>query len=79
VPVDPWAGYTSHEQHWIKEYDHLLHEHSNAARRRVLRRAMRERAELIKTLAGPRDHGGDGRGWDHANRRKRHRSLKARS
>jgi len=79
VPVDPWAGYTEHEMSWIREYDQLLHTHSNLARRRVLRRVMRERAELIKALAGPRDAGGDGRGWDHANRRRRYRSLRARS
>ncbi len=79
VPVDPWAGYTAAERRWIKEYDQLLHEHQNVARRRVLRRVMKERADEIQALARPRDAGGDGRGWDHANRRKRHRSLRARA
>lgn len=79
VPIDRWAGYTAKEQHWIKEYDELLHDHANIARRRVLRRVMRERASKIAELAAPRESGGDGQGWEHANRRKRYRSLAARS
>ncbi len=79
VPIDPWAGYTAKEQRWIKEYDLLLHDHANLARRRVLRRVMGERADTIAALSGPKSSGGDGRGWEHANRRKRYRSLRARS
>jgi putative chitinase len=78
-PKEPWAGYTVHEQAWIKEYDELLHKHENLHRRQVLRRVMRERAQKIHALAGAREQGGDGRGWGHANRLKRYRSLKARS
>jgi putative chitinase len=78
-PSDPWAGYTAHERSWIEEYDKLLHKRENLQRRRVLRRVMRERAQTISVLAGRRAEGGDGRGWEHANRRKRYRSLTARS
>jgi predicted chitinase len=79
VPRDPWAGYTSQERRWIREYDRLAHEHASIDRRRVLRRVIRERATAIRMLARPHGSGGDGRGWDHANRRKRYRSLSARS
>jgi predicted chitinase len=79
VPVDPWAGYTASERRWIKEYDLLAHERENIARRRVLRHLLSERADTIAALAGPRAGGGDGRGWDYANRRRRYRSLRARS
>jgi predicted chitinase len=79
TPADPWAGYTAAERRWIREYDLLAHEHANVDRRRALRLVMRERAETIAALAGPHETGGDGRGWEHANRCRRHRSLRARS
>lgn len=79
APTDPWAGYTANELHWIKEYDQLAHDLANRARRSELRQLMGERAATIKALAGPRDAGGDGLGWDHANRLHRYRSLHARS
>ncbi len=78
-PRNRWAGYTASEQRWIKEYDALLHRHENRARRQVLRIVMRKQAERIRAAAQTKDKGGDGRGWKHANRTKRYRSLRARS
>lgn len=78
-PIDPWAGYTPTERRWIRELDQLVREHRDRARRRALRRAMRRKRKQIWLAAQPHLRGGDGRGWQHANRRRRYRSLLARS
>lgn len=78
-PRDRWAGYTTTEQRWIREYDQLQHAHTNKARRHELRTQMREQADAIRRLAQPKTAGGDGHGWKHANRTKRYRSLHART
>jgi hypothetical protein len=45
----------------------------------VLRRAMEQQRKRVWRAAQPHSRGGDGRGWDHANRRARYRSLLART
>jgi len=76
---DRWRGYTASERRWIQEYDRLLRARRNLPRRRVLRRVMRAQRKRIWRLAQPRSEGGDGGGWQAANRWARYASLKARS
>jgi lysozyme len=76
---DRWEGYTPSERRWIEEYDRLLREMRNLARRRVLRRVMLAQRKRIWRLAQPRSEGGDSRGWQEANRWARYASLKART
>lgn len=76
---DRWEGYTASERRWIQEYDRLLRARRNLSRRRVLRRVMRAQRKRIWRLAQPRSQGGDGRGWQEANRWARYSSLKART
>jgi lysozyme len=76
---DRWEGYTASERRWIEEYDRLLRERRNLPRRRVLRRVMLAQRKRIWRLAQPRSAGGDGRGWQEANRAARYSSLKART
>jgi hypothetical protein len=76
---DPLRNYTDSERAWIREYDRLKHADRGDARRRVLRRAMEQQRKRVWRAAQPHNHGGDGRGWDHANRRARYRSLLART
>lgn len=78
-PSSRWEGFTANERRWIEEYDRLLRQRRNLARRRVLRRLMKAQRKRIWRLAQPRSKGGDGRGWGYAHREKRYRSLKARS
>jgi predicted chitinase len=78
-PSDEFRGYTESEERWIKEYDKLKRENRDIDRRRVLRRVMKEQRQRIWRVAQPKSRGGDGRGWDHQNRRGRYESLKARS
>lgn len=75
--IDPLAGYTPAEKRWIREYDQL--KRSNPQRRAVLRRVMGEQRKRIWRAAQPKSRGGDGRGWQHAQRRERYDSLLARS
>lgn len=78
MPGDQFASYTRAEQRWIHEYDRLPK--SSASRRRaVLRRVMAEQRKRIWQTAQPKSAGGDGRGWEYANRAARYRSLLARS
>jgi predicted chitinase len=67
-PSDRWAQYTEKERRWIDEYDHT----KSVDRRRVLRRVMTEQRKRIWVQAARS-------GWDHANRRARWRSLRART
>lgn len=76
---DRWAGYTSSEKRWIVEYDRLLRSGRGEDRRKVLRTVMRAQRKRIWKAAQSREGGGDGRGWKHANRRARYRSLLART
>lgn len=69
---DPLAGYTPTEKRWIREYDELLRTGRDPRRRRVLRRVMAQQANRIEAAAER-----DGR-WTRA-RRRRHKSLKART
>lgn len=78
-PVDPWAGFTAAERRWIGEYDRLLAAHAGTARRGVLARVMREQRKRVWRAAQARAEGGDGRGWEHAHRRRRYDALLARS
>lgn len=78
-PADAWAGYTAAEQRWIKEYDELKHEDRDPTRRGVLVREMRQQRKRIWRLAQPKARGGDGGGWDIAERRRRYHSLAART
>lgn len=72
---DPLAGYPSDEKRWIREYDELRRKRRDADRRRVLRRVMEQRRKEI-WRAAQRD---GRRGWEVNNRRRRYRSLRARS
>jgi hypothetical protein len=76
---DPLRGYTDAERRWIREYDELHRGRRNRERRRVLRNVMQAQRKRIWRAAQPRSSGGDGRGWDQANRRARYRSLLART
>ena len=67
-PRDRWAHYTPAERRWITQYDHTR----SPRRRRVLRRAMTRQRKRIWVEANRS-------GWDHANRRARWRSLRART
>lgn len=70
------AGYTPAEVRWITEYDELVREHRNPARRKVLRRVMREQRKRIWRMAVHEDPRG---GWNVAHRRARYKSLLART
>lgn len=72
-PGDPFASYTVAERRWIHEYDRLPK--AEARRRAVLRRVMGEQRKRIWRTAQPKSAGGDGRGWEYANRAARYRSL----
>jgi hypothetical protein len=78
-PRDPLDGYTESELRWIREYDELARQDRDLDRRRVLRREMEQQRKRIWRVAQPKSKGGDGRGWDFANRRRRYNSLRARS
>jgi predicted chitinase len=78
-PIDPLAGYTTAERRWIREYDQLVTRHTGAPRRAVLRTVMSRQRKLIWRAAQTRAEGGDGRGWNIADRRQRYDSLLARS
>jgi len=76
---DPLRGYTSSERHWIRTYDQLKRAGKDRKRRLGLRAAMKAQRKRIWRAAQPTSGGGDGRGWDHANRRARYCSLLART
>ena len=77
--ADPFEGYTDNEKASIREYDELLREGRNLARRRQLRREMTAQRKRIWHIAQPVAAGGDGKGWDYGRRRARYRSLLART
>lgn len=79
IEDDPLDGYTAAEKRWIREYDRLLRENQNLARRRSLRAAMTKQRKRIWRVAQPRADGGDGHGWNHQHRRARYASLLART
>ncbi len=76
---DRLQGYTAHERRLIREYDELMRARRDRPRRRVLRGQMKDQRKRVWRAAQAISHGGDGRGWDHANRRARYHSLLARS
>ena len=76
---DPLDGYTENEKLWIREYDRLVRENRDLPLRRALRKSMAKQRKRIWRSAQPVSEGGDGKGWDHARRRDRYRSLRARS
>jgi hypothetical protein len=76
---DPLRGYTATERRWIREYDELKHAHRDRRRRGVLRQVMKDQRKRVWRAAQPTSSGGDGHGWQHANRRTRYRSLLART
>jgi predicted chitinase len=67
-PRDRWANYTHAERRWIAEYDRT----PDQDRRRALRRDLSAQRKRIWNEA---QH----TGWNHANRRARWRSLRART
>jgi hypothetical protein len=73
--ADSFRGYTANERRLIREYDHLRAARLNRPRRSALRSEMRAQRKRVWRAAQPTSGGGDGRGWDHANRRARYRSL----
>lgn len=75
---DPFAGFTSSERRWIREYDQLVRTHSDPTRREVLRRVMTAQRKRIWELARPTSDGGDGKRWT-VLRKRRYASLLARS
>ena len=70
--IDPLAGFTDTEKRWIREYDRLKAKQADEPRRKVLRRVMTEQRKRIWRAA-------QDSGWGAANRRKRYRSLLART
>ena len=70
-------GFTAYERRLIHEYDGLPR--ADAERRLRLRELMTTQRKRLWRLAQPIARGGDGRGWNHANRRQRYRSLLART
>ncbi|MEA2371779.1 MAG: hypothetical protein QOH12_2173 [Solirubrobacteraceae bacterium] len=65
---DPLAGYTATERRWIAEYDRLVTQNANPARRSVLRRVMTlQRKRLFKAAQDPA-------GWT-PTRKRRYASL----
>jgi hypothetical protein len=76
---DPLRGYTAAERQWIRTYDQLRRARKDRDQRVELRAAMKGQRKRIWRAAQPTSAGGDGRGWDHANRRARYRSLLART
>jgi hypothetical protein len=77
--LDPLEGYTENEKLWIREYDRLVREQRDLPLRRALRKSMKRQRKRIWHSAQPLSEGGDGKGWDHARRRDRYHSLRARS
>jgi hypothetical protein len=77
--ADPLRRYTAAERRLIREYDQLKRARRDRKRRSQLRALMKAQRKRIWRAAQPRAQGGDGRGWDHANRRARYRSLLART
>jgi hypothetical protein len=77
--LDPLRGYTASERQLIRAYDHLRRARHNRARRRALREDMTAQRKRIWRAAQPTSSGGDGHGWNHANRARRYRSLLART
>ncbi len=69
---DPLAGYTAHERRWIAEYDKLVRDGRDPARRRVLRRVMTVQRKRIWQAAQ------DSRGWTRT-RKRRYASLRSRT
>jgi hypothetical protein len=76
---DSLQGYTASERKLIREYDHLAHARRDRERRSLLYHLMKAQRKRVWRAAQPTSSGGDGRGWDHANRRARYRSLLART
>jgi GH24 family phage-related lysozyme (muramidase) len=76
---EPLEGYTDSEKAWIREYDKLRRAHQNVARRRELKSIMADQRRRIWRAAQPTAKGGDGNGWNHAHRRERYASLRART
>ena len=77
--ADPLRGYTASERKLIREYDQLARERRNRERRSALFHLMKAQRKRVWRAAQPAADGGDGRGWDHANRRARYRSLLSRT
>jgi hypothetical protein len=77
--LDPLRGYTRNERHVIRTYDRLKRANQDRPRRSALRQEMTLQRKRIWRAAQPTSSGGDGRGWDHANRQARYRSLLART
>jgi hypothetical protein len=76
---DPLRGYTAGERELIREYDQLAHARRDRERRSALYHLMKAQRKRVWRAAQPAADGGDGRGWDHANRRARYRSLLSRT
>jgi lysozyme len=66
---------TPSEEDWIAEYDRLVASRRDPHRRVALRRAMTRQRKRIWRRAQPRSNGGDGKGWEHSNRRGRYHAL----
>jgi hypothetical protein len=77
--ADPLRGYTATERRMIREYDGLRRARRDRKRRVALRAAMTAQRKRIWHAAQPKASGGDGRGWDYANRQERYRSLLVRT
>jgi hypothetical protein len=76
---DPLRDYMPNERRMIREYDTLKRRRRDRDGRVRLRHLMKAQRKLIWRAAQPTSHGGDGRGWEHANRRARYESLLART
>lgn len=76
---DALAHLTRTERRWCRELDKLRREGRDLKRRQTLVRVLTQQRKRIWHEAQTKAKGGDGLGWDVRNRRKRYRSLLART
>ena len=75
VPPADGGPLTASEKRLITEYDRLVADRRDPHRRAALRREMTLQRKRIWRRAQPPAEGGDGRGWEHQNRRGRYHAL----
>ena len=71
--------FTDAERAAVAEYDRLMRHGGSSARIATLREAMTRARKRIFHNAQPKSKGGDGRGWDYADRRRRYLALRKRT
>lgn len=71
--------FTDAERAAVTEYDRLVRQRGSGARIAELRDAMTRARKRIFHKAQPKAKGGDGNGWDYADRRRRYLALRKRT